>query len=367
MRILFCGGGTAGHIMPAIAMADIAKEHFKDCEVAFVGRCGGEENRSITKYGHKLFTIDISGISRSVTFSNIFAIIKVIKSGRASKRIIKEYEPDIVIGTGGYVSYPVIKEAQRMKLPTVIHESNAYPGLVTRLLSPKCSEVLLNLEGAKKYLSRTDNVKTVGNPVRREFSLISRAEARRRLHISPSDFLIVSFGGSLGAQRLNEEITRLMNVYSLHTLKTRHIHATGRAYFEEVKEKYPNLANETGKCRIIPYIDDMPTWLSAADVAITRSGAVTLSEIIEAGVPAILIPSPNVTGNHQYENAKFISDGGGALMIEEKELDTDTLIRAIKKIRTDEVRRGELKDGISSFKRRATEEMIVDTISRLTS
>ena len=250
MKILFCGGGTAGHVMPAIAMAQIIEKNFKNVDIAFVGRCGGNENRSIIKCGYSLYTIDVMGLERKFSIKSIKAIYKALSSSRTAKRIICEFNPDIVIGTGGYVCYPIIRMAQKMHIPNMMHESNVYPGIVTRHLGSKCTMLLLNMEGTKKYLKRTDNAVTVGNPLRADFKDVKRSDARQLLKLKENDILILSFGGSLGSEVMNDIIIKLMSQYSVSSANIAHIHATGINNFKRAKELYPELASGKGKCKI---------------------------------------------------------------------------------------------------------------------
>ncbi len=365
MRILFCGGGTAGHIMPAVAMCEMIGKNIKNCEFAFVGRRGGYENRSITSRGYKLYTIDIEGLQRKLSFKNVSAIIKVLKSGRKAKEIISDFNPDIVIGTGGYVCYPIIRAAQRLKIKTLIHESNAYPGLVTRLLGKKCDKLLLNHEITKKYLKKSNNSVVVGNPIRSEFSSMTKKDARQKLGIKNNEFFIVSFGGSLGSEILNNAMIKLMNEYSCHTLKVVHLHACGARYYNGIKEINPNLCMKNKQCSIVPYIDNMPIVLKAADLAITRSGAMTISEITHAKIASLLIPSPNVTANHQYYNAKSLSDVGAAIMIEEKDLSSEALIKIIKELKENDHKRNAMAEKAASVSRTDTEKKVLEEIKNL--
>ncbi len=349
MKILFCGGGTAGHVTPALAMHEMIKRNFGEYDVAFVGRKNGQENQSIIKRGLKLYTLDVQGIRRSITFKNLVATVKILEAYFKSKKIITEFAPDIVIGTGGYVAYPVIRAAQKLQIKTMIHESNAFPGLVTRMLGKKCNKVLLNLKEAKKHLKFTDNLEVIGNPTLSEFETISRKDARKRLGINPSEFFIVSFGGSLGSDFLNQVIIEVMEKYSIPTRSIRHIHSSGRAYYEEIKTGFGKMCHGISGCKIVPYIENMPIMLKASDMAITRSGAMTISELARAETASVLIPSPNVSANHQYENAKYIFESKGALMLEEKDISVDLLIDTIKMLKKNENLRDELKHGIASF------------------
>lgn len=365
MRILFSGGGTAGHVMPAIAMCEMAIKNIKGTSVAFVGRKDGSENKSIKSSGYQLYTIDIQGLRRSLSPSNVTSLFKLVKSMSTAKEIILEFQPDVIIGTGGYVCYPVIRQGQKMGIPTIIHESNAYAGLATRLLASKCNFVLLNFEGASDRLKRKDNITVVGNPLRMDFKNVSRESARRAIGLSERDCLIVSFGGSLGAEAINSAVIDTIYKYSVQNDKIRHIHATGQRHYHEIEKAHPRLVKGLNGCRIVSYIENMPILLKAADIAITRSGAMTVSELAYAGTPAILIPSPNVVANHQYENAKFVCDKGGAILISEEELDADMLIAAVSTLVDNKSKRDEMSRHISHLAQRDTEKKIIDVIKSI--
>lgn len=365
MRVIFAGGGTAGHIMPAIAIAEAIQKNFAKPEILFIGRTGGNENRAIQNHGYKLCTINVKGFNRSSIYKNVDAFFKMINSSRMAKSIIIKFKPDLVIGTGGYVCYPIVKCAQRMKIPTILHESNVYPGLVTKLLSKKCSAVLLNSEGTRAYLPKLNNTFVVGNPIREAFKTLNRDIARRRLGITNNEFFILSFGGSLGAHALNECILEFINLCSTHTLNIRHIHACGSSHYPAIREKYPNLCQNKGNCRVVPYIDDMATYMWAADIVISRSGAMTLSELATAGIPSILIPLPSSAENHQLINAKYIEGLNGAIVIEEKNLNLSTLMDATNRILHDRMLRNKMRQSIRKFAPQNTEKRILDIINTI--
>ena len=331
MKLLLCGGGTAGHITPAIAIAEELKTASPDSKVLFIGRYGGTENKLITKAGFKYQTIKVQGIKRKITFENIKRFYDAVKSISEAKRIIKEFNPDVILGTGGYVCWPVIIAGKKLGVKTAIHESNIIPGLTTRLLSKKCDIVFINKEETKTRLNAKAKIITVGNPLRKSFIKTDRLNARKVLGVEKNDFLIVSFGGSIGSKKMNEIIIDVVKNYSSKEKDIKHIHAIGSRYIETEKIK----KNELGRCEIIPFIDDMPTVMLGADLVICRCGAMTLSEICEVGVTPILIPSPNVTDNHQYANGRHLEEHGNAILIEEKNLSTNSLITAIKKVKSD--------------------------------
>ena len=298
-----------------------------------------------------------------MSLKNIKTIIKVIKSGRMAKSIISDFSPDLIIGTGGYVCYPIIRVAQRIGIKCMMHESNIYPGLVTRLLGNKCNVLLLNSEGTKQYLKSAENAVVIGNPLRVDFSAISNEEARRRLGMGKSTFFILSFGGSLGADVLNENIVQVMKEYSAVKKDVRHIHSSGISRYSAMKDIAPQLCAGANGCKIVPYIDDMPTYLNAADLVICRSGAMTISELSATGKAAILIPSPNVAENHQYENAKYVTERGGAMMIEEKELDPEKLKSMIESVKTDPKERADLESQIRKISCADTSKLLVKAVN----
>jgi UDP-N-acetylglucosamine--N-acetylmuramyl-(pentapeptide) pyrophosphoryl-undecaprenol N-acetylglucosamine transferase len=276
---------------------------------------------------------------------------------REAKKIIADFKPDAVIGTGGYVSFPVIKAAQKLRIPTYIHESNSYPGLVTRLVAKKCDAVFLNTEAACQYLKRQDNVKNVGNPVEARFLSTDKKRARARLGIKKDEFLIVSYAGSGGAKKMNEVILDFIKCFSSKKAKIKHIHATGKKYYDEFIKSYKD--GESSGITVIPYIDDLHIALAASDIVISRSGAMTLTELSASKAVAILIPSPNVAGNHQYKNAKALEDKGAAKIIEEKDLTKEILAYEIEKMINNPKEREKLSKNVSKeFKRDAETEIL---------
>jgi len=278
--------------------------------------------------------------------------------------ILDNFRPDIVIGSGGYVCFPVIFKAQTKHIKTVLHESNAIPGLAIRLLSKKADRVFYSFPGTEDYFCDKTNLVLTGMPVRSAFCELTKEDARSALHIKPDDFLIVSFGGSLGSKKMNEAILSI-----LFEEKTkphlRHIHGCGSHYFEELKKKAPSLCQRNAKVKIVPYIKDMPKWMKSADLVISRSGASTIAEIATAGVPAIFIPSPNVTGNHQYENAKRLKDKKAAILIEEKDLTPEILQKEIDKMQKEKEISKLLTTNLSCFSMKNASKKMVTEIEEL--
>lgn len=361
MKIIVSGGGTGGHVTPALAIADAFKERYPRCDILFIGRSGGDENRAVEKAKYKIQTLSVVGFQRKITLKNLKSAYLALKAEKEAMKIIKQYSPDVVIGTGGYVCWPVIHAAQRLKIPTAIHESNLYPGLVTKLLSKGCDKVLLNYEDSKSYLKRQDNVCVVGNPVSSKLFTIRRNEARAKLGIREDEIYVLSFGGSGGSQILNETVERVMQVYCSKEPNIKHLHACGRRYYEKYKDCQASFSG----CEIREYIDDMPYHLKSADVVICRCGAMTLSEICACGACAILIPSPNVTDNHQYKNGKYFADRSAALMIEEKNLTPDALISAIKRLASSPTEREALSSRIKKLGNAQSSKNIVKEMLKI--
>ncbi len=336
MKVLMTGGGTGGHVYPALAIAETIKTNIPDAQIAFVGTEKGIENRLVPKMGYKLYHIDIQGISRSLSPKNIKTAYLIMTSPYKAKKIIEEFKPDIVIGTGGYVCWPLLKAASSMGIPSMVHESNAYPGLAVRQLQNKVDVVLTSFDETAQRLSAKERVVNVGNPIRLNYSLLDKAEARRRLMIPDNiKFVALSFGGSLGAKGINDTAMTLMEQFTLKNEDVLHVHATGTRFYDSFSEEQKNNGLLSDRIRVVDYLYEMPLYMAAADVVVCRAGAMTLAELAMIGKPAILIPSPNVTDDHQYKNAKVIADKGGAVLIRENEDTAAEAVRAMDKFYCD--------------------------------
>ncbi len=351
MRFLFACGGTGGHINPALAVAKLVREKRKNAEILFVGVHGGMETRLVPAAGFEIKTIDSSSISRKHgvrgIISNIDALKRVFCAERDARKLIEDFSPDIVMGTGGYACYPVLAAAAKCKIPTVVHESNAYPGLATRALAKRVTRVLLNFEVSRERLPRRASCAVVGNPVRGDILMYDRETARRELGVTKP--LLVSFWGSLGAREMNKAIAEVIRLESATPGEFFHIHATGKFGYEWMPETVKKMGVDLEKQSFITlreYIDDMPRVLAAADVVMCRGGAGTLSEISARGVPAIIVPSPNVTDNHQFKNASELRDIGGAIVIEEKDVTPELLYENARKLLWDEKKRAEMSENL---------------------
>lgn len=330
MHILFAGGGTAGHINPALAVAGYIREKHPQAHISYIGTPDKLESKLVPEMGYNFRTISVAGFQRKLTLENIgkniSAAAKAVTSSINAKKILKEIDPDVVIGTGGYVSGPVLREAAKLGIKTAIHEQNAYPGITTKMLAPNVDAVMLAMPEAEKYLKLNKKPFITGNPVRSELLRITRKEARAKLGLDDKP-MILSFGGSLGAMRVNEAVAGLIKWHN-NTDKFYHIHATGKSGYENFLADLKDI-ELSDNIDIREYISDMDVCMAAADLIICRAGAITLSELLACGKPAILIPSPYVAENHQYHNAMTLKRIGAAEIIEEKDLTQDKLIEVV--------------------------------------
>ncbi|MCD7730187.1 MAG: undecaprenyldiphospho-muramoylpentapeptide beta-N-acetylglucosaminyltransferase [Oscillospiraceae bacterium] len=365
LRVLLAGGGTAGHINPALAIASIIKDYHSDAEFLFAGTPNGMESRLIPKAGYDFAPIKVSGFQRKITPKNIMRNAKTIAylttAGHRAKQIIDGFKPDIVIGTGGYVSGPVVLKAAQMGIKTAIHEQNAFPGMTTKMLSKRVSSVMLTVEEAMEYLDKDIPYTVTGLPVRKGFSSVSRADAKRELGIPENEICILSTGGSLGAGRINETVAELMEWEVKNNIPVTHIHSYGgmgrETFLPSLAEKGVDYENNP-RIRPSEYIDNMPVCMAAADLVISRSGANALSELEAMGRASILIPSPNVAGNHQYYNAMVLGKAGAAIVIEEKNLTGQVLIDNVSDLYRDGER-------LNRFAQRAASLYVSDTPERI--
>lgn len=329
MRVLFAAAGTAGHVNPAIAIAQIIKERYPESDFLFLVTPGGMERQLIEKAGYRTATVEVRGIQRKLTRANLRAIRLFFSAGRRVRGIIGEWHPDLIVGTGGYMSYPAVSAGKKAGVPCVLHESNAVPGLAVRLLAKKADLVLGGFRTIGQYLPRKCNFHYVGTPVRSEFQHISRYAARAALEVHDGDFLIVSVGGSLGAQQLNRIVISSFCELSKGRNHYRMILSTGKRFYdEEVEQQKRNGVSPAG-LTLVPYIDDMATALTAADLVISRGGAATITELAVAAAPAIIVPYPGATDDHQTKNARALEEIGACVVMPESELTPERLTRAI--------------------------------------
>ncbi len=355
MNFLFACGGTAGHINPALSVATGLRDIMPDSRFLFVGSGREMENRLIPAAGFPLKNIRITGFARGIkpgdVKHNVGTVRNVMTSRKEARMIIREFEPDAVVGTGGYVCYPVLNEAAKMGVPTAMHESNAVPGLTTKLLSNVVDKMMVAFPEVREYYKKPEKVIVTGTPVRGDFAIESRSEAKRRLGITGKK-LAVSFWGSLGADNMNRQMADFIRLNAKSGAMW-HIHATGNGengvnrMMESLTERGVYGLPEWEEIR--PYIDNMGEIMTAADVLLCRAGASTLAEITKLGRASILVPSPNVTNNHQEKNARELEKAGGAIVITEDNCSGELLYNTVVGLLRDNERREKLEENAAKM------------------
>lgn len=362
MKVMIAAGGTGGHVNPALAVAGEIKKRYPDAEICFVGTPDRIESKIVPQAGYELKTIEMSGFKRGFSAAEIKANIKTVerllKSSSAVKRIINEFKPDVVVGFGGYVSGPVVRMAAKMSIPTAIHEQNAYPGVTNKALSEKVDEVMLTVEAAKDHLKLRKPPVITGLPVRGELLEADPEVSRKELGFDEKP-LVLCMGGSLGADAVNKAIVDV--VAARHREKKYNFLISTGQYGtwvpEKLESKGVDLANDDRIC-VRTYIDDMARCLSAADLVICRAGASSLSEFEALGKPSILIPSPNVTENHQFHNAMALVNNNAACIIEEKDLTGEKLGALVDELLAD-------KDRLKTIGENARKMAITDASAKI--
>ncbi len=364
MNVIFTCGGTAGHINPAIAVANRLKERHPDSKILFIGAKGHMEEKLVPQAGFEVKCLPGSGLSRGMSLAavkkNLRAVKCTLDAVSACRKIFKEFRPDVVVGTGGYASFPALYAAQSMKIPTCVHEANALPGLTTKMAANRADKVLVCFEESRKYYKNPDHVEVVGMPIRKEFIFTRREDARKELGLTDEP-LVVSAFGSQGAKVMNETVADMMPLAQADGFPYHHIHATGSFG----KEWMPQRVRENGvefdsvpQLDIREYIYNMPTLTAAADLFIGRAGSGTCNELAAAGVPCILIPSPNVTNNHQEKNARVLERRGGAVVLLEKDCTPQALYGLVRQLLDDSRRREEMSAALGR-------DVILDSAERM--
>ena len=347
MNLIFTCGGTAGHINPAIAVANKMRERHPDCKILFIGATGHMEEKLVPQAGFQLKCLPGSVLRRKLNLAgikqNLHAMHCVQEAVKACKEIYREFQPDVVIGTGGYASFPALHAAQSLGIPTCIHEANAVPGVTTKLAANKADRVLVAFEESVQQYKHPEKVEVVGMPVRDAFIYTTREQARKELGLD--GFVVVSAFGSQGAKVMNETIADMMPLEQRDGFPFRHIHATGSFGKTWMPQRVKDNGVDYENCPAIDireYIYNMPTVLAAADLIIGRAGSATCNEIAAAGTPCILIPSPNVTNNHQEKNARVLESGGGAVVVLEKDCTPEKIYGIVTELLADADRRKEM-------------------------
>lgn len=333
MKVIISGGGTGGHIYPALAIAEGIKQSFNDIEILYIGTKKSLEAELVPRNGFSFKTIRVKSLPRKINKKFFIAIKELLGGINDSKKIIKEFKPDIVIGTGGYVSGPILYAASKKNIPTLIHEQNAYPGITNKILSRYVNKVLITFEDSKKYFKYPDRVVNTGNPIREEILTTNRKDAYKNLGIKEDKPIVLSFGGSGGQKSLNDSFYEIIKSGFVNFQL---IHVTGKNHYQdfmnnlrEAKVRIPD------HIKVLEYLHNMPDALNIADLIVTSAGAITLSEISALGIPAILVPKAYTAENHQEYNARSFEKNGAALVLLEKELKWNLLLEEISKLLDD--------------------------------
>ncbi|MGL5316166.1 MAG: undecaprenyldiphospho-muramoylpentapeptide beta-N-acetylglucosaminyltransferase [Peptostreptococcaceae bacterium] len=331
MKVLLSGGGTGGHVYPAIAIANRIKESHPDAEIVFVGTAKGIESEIVPKYGYKLETVTVQGFKRKIDFDNVKRVFKLFKGLEQSRKVVKKFKPDVVIGTGGYVSGPVLFNASMSKFPTVIHEQNSFPGVTNKILSKVVTKVLTSFEDSHERFPEgsRDKLALTGNPVRKEILTARKSVARRNLGIAEDKKMVLCYGGSGGSRKINNAMKLV--VENMVNDDVAFIFATGKGFYDEFMNSIQGI-NLKPYQKVVPYLEDMANALAASDLVIGSAGAISLAEITALGKPTIIIPKAYTAENHQEYNAKSIEKQGAGVTILEKDLTPESLNNEVFKL-----------------------------------
>ena len=369
MKILFTCGGTAGHINPAIALARLFQSRHQDCQVLFAGADNGMERTLVPHEGYELRTVHVNTIHRAWKWKdikhNVMTVVTLPQARRQARAILDEFRPDLVVGTGGYASYPVVKEAARRGIPTAVHESNAVPGLTTKLLSKVVDRVMVGFEDSRQHYPHPERVVVTGTPVRRDFFDHTRREARQALGLADDRPLVLSYWGSLGADVMNRYMADFLCAEAAEGFPFHHIHGAGRNYKSLTAALGERGVDLNGGAEVREYIYDMPLVMAAADLVVCRAGASTISELTAISKPCVLVPSPNVTNNHQEKNARVLEHHGGAAVLLEPDIDGAALYRQVKELLADPERRAAMSAALVELSVTDAAEEIYQTLISL--
>lgn len=367
-RVIFTCGGTAGHVNPAIALAQLTLEKNPQAQILFVGAERGLEKELVPKAGYDFKTVHISSFHRSFRPAeikhNLISVGNLIRAPGEARAILRAFQPDAVVGTGGYASYPLVKAAAKRNIPTAVHESNAVPGLTTQMLETYADRIMVGFESCRKHYRRPEKVVVTGTPVRGDFFSMTKKEAKKALGADDGRPLIVSFWGSLGASGMNRQMADFL---ALEAAKQpfHHIHGAGKQGVPLMLEALREKGVDLGACpalQLREYIYDMAAVMRAADLVICRAGASTISELTALGVPALMVPSPYVTNNHQEKNARALEEAGGAAVLLEPECSGQALFQAACGILHDEARLRDMEEAMARLGVRDAAERIYRTV-----
>ena len=371
MKVVIAAAGTAGHINPGLAIANKIKQEEPKSEITFIGTTRGLENDLVPRAGFKLKTIDAYGLSKKLTIENIKKMYKTLKGYGEAKKILKDLKPDIVIGTGGYICGATILAAHNLKIPTMLHESNSFPGKAVKMLAKKTDVILISFEDAKERIPNAKKIVHTGTPVKikkQEYTNSQIEKIKKELGLNNEKPLVLIFGGSQGAQKINEAIKEIIK--NKENKEYQIIWATGPKQYDIIKEKLEDAninINYIENTKIVPYIYNMEEIMNVSDLIVSRSGAMTITEIANLAKPSILVPLPNVSGDHQMYNAKVLANKNAAIIIKNDDLNTVDLNTKIKEIVLDKNKKEQMGKNAFKVSTKNVEEKIWQEIKELIS
>lgn len=369
MKVIIAAAGTAGHINPGIAIANKIKQEEKDSEIIFIGTTRGLENDLVPRAGYELKTIEAYGLSKKISIENIKKMYKTLKGYGQAKKIIKEFKPDIVIGTGGYICGATISAAYSLKIPTMLHESNAFPGRAVKMLAKKTNTILVSFQDAIPRIKNAKNVVYTGTPVKitkKDYGIDEKNRILKEIGLTQNKPIILVSGGSQGAQKINQAILEMIENKKNKNYQV--IWATGPKQYDRIKEKLEDSGiniNHVEGMKIMPYIYNMEEVMNVIDVSIGRAGAMTVTEIANLGKPSILVPLPNVSHNHQLYNAKVLESVGASKIILNEELTGEKLNQVIEEIILDKAKMQKMGENAQKVSAQKVEEKIYQEIKNL--
>ncbi len=355
MRVILSGGGTGGHIYPAISIANKIKEKHPNAEILFIGTEKGMESDIVPKAGYSIKFVTVSYLKRKISLHNIKSAGMLFKGILEARKIIKDFRPDIVIGTGGFVCGPVVYMASKLGIKTIIHEQNVFPGLTNRILDKYVDKIALSFKEAEKYFKSKNKLVVTGNPIRGEFFNVTEEEAKEKYGIKSNLPIVLVVGGSGGALKINNAVVEMLKLYKPKNFNV--ILVTGKRLYKNTIENI-NKEDLANNHEILPYINDMPYALKACDLIVCSAGAITIAEVTAVGKSAILIPKAHTAENHQEYNANAMGSKGAAVVIREDELNGEVLNRQIEKILNN-------KDTLKSMEAASRKEGITDAADRI--
>lgn len=369
MNVIFTCGGTAGHVNPALALAGYMRKRNPSVRVLFVGTPNGMERGLVEKAGYDFAAVEVSNFRRSLSSEGIRHNLKTAKTLLTSRReanaILRDFKPELVVGTGGYASFPAVKAAARHHIPTAVHESNMIPGLTTKLLEGSVDCVMVGFEDCRHHYKHPEKVAVTGTPVRGDFFTLTKQQAREKLGYTDDKPLVVSFWGSLGASTMNERMLDFFRLEQAEGFPFHHIHAAGKNDWNRMSDALKGDALANPMLDVRQYIYDMPVVMAAADLVISRAGASTLSELTALGMPTILVPSPYVVANHQEKNARLLERHGGAVVLTEAQADGQTLYHETAAILSDCEKHRAMAEAMAELGIPDATERIYDTLMSL--